>query len=221
MKHRESKELQEDKKKVSDKIINELKVHQKDSKGASLKFKTDKEILVDEYKDDEDIGFTTVEVDEKDMQSECEKVAKEYKYPERSFKPSSDDDVKRLKEKKAKEAEEEAKRKALNDKRQQYAEESRQNEEAEGEDDIPTMLPKWVKFPPWEDEFYPAEFNGVVYDWYNLKVVFDREKTGFEETREFQIVYNIVKCSMYSPIEIKEILEVDIISWFFAAIKSC
>ena len=205
MKHRESKELQEDKKKVSDKIISELKVHQKDSKGTSLKFKTDKEVLVDEYKDDEDIGFTTVEVDEKEMQSECEKVAKEYKYPERSFKPSSDDDVKRLKEKKAKEAEEEeAKRKALNDKRQQYAEESRQNEEAEGEDDIPTMLPKWVKFPPWEDEFYPAEFNGVVYDWYNLKVVFDREKTGFEETREFQIVYNTVKSSVYSPIEIKK-----------------
>lgn len=81
------------------------------------------------------------------------------------------------------------------------AEESRQNEEAEGEDDIPSMLPKWVKFPPCEDDFYPAEFNGVVYDCYNLKVVFDREKTGFEETREFQIVYNSIIAGRYQVME--------------------
>lgn len=60
--------------------------------------------------------------------------------------------------------------------------------EGEGEDedeDIPTKLPKGVKFMPCEDEFYPAEFNGIVYDCYKMRVVFDREKTGFEETREF------------------------------------
>jgi len=63
------------------------------------------------------------------------------------------------------------------------------------------MLPKWVKFPPCEDDFYPAEFNGVVYDCYNLKVVFDREKTGFEETREFQIVYNSIIAGRYQVME--------------------
>lgn len=36
--------------------------------------------------------------------------------------------------------------------------------EGEGEDDIPSQLPKWVKFTAGNDEFYPAEFNGVVYD---------------------------------------------------------
>ena len=147
MRHRESEEKLEDVKKVSDKIINELKSHQKDSKSTSLKFKNNQEVLVDEYKDDEDIGFTIVEVGEKELQEEWEKVANQYKFPERSFKPSTDDDLKRLKEKKQKDSEEEVKQKALSEKRQQMAEESRQNEEAEGEDDIPSMLPKWVKFP--------------------------------------------------------------------------
>lgn len=57
--------------------------------------------------------------------------------------------------------------------------------EGESDEEIPSQLPKWVKFPPCEDEFYPAEFNGVVYDCYGLRVVFDWEKTGFEESREF------------------------------------
>jgi serine/threonine protein kinase len=76
------------------------------------------------------------------------------------------------------------------------------DEEAEGEDDdIPSLLPKNVKFPQGDDDFYPAEFNGVVYDSYNLKVVFDREKTGFEETREFQIVYNSIIAGRYQVME--------------------
>jgi len=54
-----------------------------------------------------------------------------------------------------------------------------------------------VKFSPCEDEFYPAEFNGVVYDCYNLWVVFDWEKTGFEESREFQIVINSIIAGRY------------------------
>ena len=39
------------------------------------------------------------------------------------------------------------------------------------------MLPRWIKFMPSNDEFYPAEFDSVIYDCYNLRVVFDREKT--------------------------------------------
>jgi len=74
-------------------------------------------------------------------------------------------------------------------------------EDGEGEDDIPTNLPNWVKFTAGDDDFYPAEFNGVVYDCYNLKVVFDREKTGFEETREFQIIYNSIIGGRYQVME--------------------
>mmetsp|Transcript_25419 Transcript_25419/g.25171 ORF Transcript_25419/g.25171 Transcript_25419/m.25171 type:complete len:81 (-) Transcript_25419:1120-1362(-) len=40
------------------------------------------------------------------------------------------------------------------------------DEESEtgSDDSIPTQLPKWVKFMPCEDEFYPAEYNSTVYD---------------------------------------------------------
>jgi hypothetical protein len=44
---------------------------------------------------------------------------------------------------------------------------------------------------------YPAEFDGVIYDCYNLRVVFDREKTGFEETKDFPIVINSIIAGRY------------------------
>lgn len=55
-----------------------------------------------------------------------------------------------------------------------------------------SLLPKYIKFMPSNDEFYPAEFDSVIYDCYNLRVVFDREKTGFEETKDFPIVINSI-----------------------------
>ena len=55
-----------------------------------------------------------------------------------------------------------------------------------------SVLPKYVKFPISDDEFYPAEFDKTIYDCYNLRVVFDREKTGFEETKDFPIVINSI-----------------------------
>ena len=60
-----------------------------------------------------------------------------------------------------------------------------------------SVLPRWIKFPISNDEFYPAEFDSVIYDCYNLKVVFDREKTGFEETKEFPIVINSIIAGRY------------------------
>jgi hypothetical protein len=60
-----------------------------------------------------------------------------------------------------------------------------------------SILPKWIKFMPSNDEFYPAEFDKVIYDCYNLRVVFDREKTGFEETKDFPIVVNSIVAGRY------------------------
>jgi hypothetical protein len=31
-----------------------------------------------------------------------------------------------------------------------------------------SILPKWIKFMPSGDEFYPAEFDKVIYDCYSL-----------------------------------------------------
>ena len=60
-------------------------------------------------------------------------------------------------------------------------------------------------YPPSNDTYYPVEYDGVVYDNFNLRVrlglkaqmVFDREKTGFEETKEFQIVINSIVAGRY------------------------
>jgi hypothetical protein len=64
-----------------------------------------------------------------------------------------------------------------------------------------SVLPKWIKFMTSNDEFYPAEFDSVIYDCYNLRVVFDREKTGFEESKDFPIVINSIIAGRYQVVE--------------------
>ncbi len=80
-------------------------------------------------------------------------------------------------------------------------EESKREEAMEDDEDDDgrkaSVLPKWIKFPISYDEFYPAEFDNVIYDCYNLRVVFDREKTGFEETKDFPIVINSIIAGRY------------------------
>ena len=178
-----------------------VETQKKDTKD-SLDFKpTDLVYDVDEYDNNEDPGFIIKEISEVDFDTKCEAVAEKYNYPDFSYKPSTNDDKERLRKKLMEETDKKKKNKEIEEKRKkQELEESKDNGEGEDED-IPTQLPKWVKFVPCDDDFYPAEFNGVVYDCYNLKVVFDREKTGFEETREFQIVYNSIIAGRYQVME--------------------
>ena len=67
----------------------------------------------------------------------------------------------------------------------------KQSEKTDEDENI-SILPKWIKFPVSNDEFYPAQFDKTIFDCYNLRVVFDREKTGFEETKDFPIVINSI-----------------------------
>jgi hypothetical protein len=80
-------------------------------------------------------------------------------------------------------------------------EESKREEAMEDDEDEDgrkaSILPRWIKFPISNDEFYPAEFDNVIYDCYNLRVVFDREKTGFEETKDFPIVLGSIIAGRY------------------------
>lgn len=39
-------------------------------------------------------------------------------------------------------------------------------------------------FPQSDDKIYPLEYNGVIFDTMNIKVVCDREKTGYEDSKE-------------------------------------
>ncbi|CAE7284343.1 pom1 [Symbiodinium natans] len=56
-------------------------------------------------------------------------------------------------------------------------------------------------YAPSGDGFYPVELNGAVYDSFNLRVVFERDKTGFEESKEFPIRTNMVVAARYQIIE--------------------
>lgn len=45
------------------------------------------------------------------------------------------------------------------------------------------------------------EFDNVIYDCFQLRVIFDRERTGFEETKEFPIVINSIIAGRYQILE--------------------
>ena len=80
-------------------------------------------------------------------------------------------------------------------------EESKEKELDDDDGRKVSVLPRWIKFMPSNDEFYPAEFDNVIYDCYNLRVVFDREKTGFEETKDFPIIINSIVAGRYQVVE--------------------
>jgi hypothetical protein len=171
--------------------------------------------IPDEYDDDDDAGFFTIEAGEGDFLDKCKQLAVEYNYPAAAVKPPDETDLKyekqrnkKLDEERKKEDETMSKQKkkdadADKDKLRKALGQKKDDVESEGDSDesVPSQLPKWVKFVPCENEFYPAEFNGIVYDCYNLKVVFDREKTGFEESREFPIVPNSVIAGRFQVME--------------------
>eukprot|EP00418_Pyrodinium_bahamense_P077087 CAMPEP_0179072092 /NCGR_PEP_ID=MMETSP0796-20121207/31875_1 /TAXON_ID=73915 /ORGANISM="Pyrodinium bahamense, Strain pbaha01" /LENGTH=691 /DNA_ID=CAMNT_0020769239 /DNA_START=83 /DNA_END=2158 /DNA_ORIENTATION=- len=58
-----------------------------------------------------------------------------------------------------------------------------------------------VKYAPSGDSFYPVELDGAVFDSFNLRVVFERDKTGFEESKEFVINMNAVVAARYQILE--------------------
>jgi hypothetical protein len=54
-----------------------------------------------------------------------------------------------------------------------------------------------LKHPETKDNFYPVEYDKVIYDCFNLKVIYDRERTGFEESKDFPIVINSIIAGRY------------------------
>jgi len=63
------------------------------------------------------------------------------------------------------------------------------------------QFPKNIRFPNSNDSFYPVEFENCIYDTFNLKVIYDREKTGFEESKDFQIVIGSIIAGRYQVVE--------------------
>jgi len=58
-----------------------------------------------------------------------------------------------------------------------------------------------MKYASSGDPFYPVELDGVVYDSFGLRIVFERDKTGFEESKEFPIRMNSVVAARYQILE--------------------
>lgn len=62
-------------------------------------------------------------------------------------------------------------------------------------------LPEHLLFPGSDDGAYPRVSEGVNYDCYNLKVVYDRERTGFEENKDFPVIIDSVIAGRYQVME--------------------
>lgn len=68
-------------------------------------------------------------------------------------------------------------------------------------DKVEEKVEKNLKFPKNNNKMYPIVCENATYDCYDMKVIYDREKTGFEESKEFQIVINSVIAARYQVIE--------------------
>ena len=129
----------------------------------------DEEDLIDEYEDDEDPGFIIYKYSGEDYTSFCKEIANKHGFPNKGEVSDASDN------------------------RGMLAKDEREEVPPKGN----SKLPGNIKFPESKDDYYPVEFGGTVFDSYKLKVIFDREKTGFEETKELQIVIGSVIAGRY------------------------
>ncbi len=133
----------------------------------------------DEYLNDEDPGYDLYEVDHNLFGQLCKQLAEKYNYPQRITKK-------------------------YNAKLQQFVQEAleeqeeKQKKKKDGKQK--GLLPANIKFPQ-EVSGYPLHYDGIIYDGFNLRVVFDRERTGFEESKDFPIIINQIIAGRYEIVE--------------------
>eukprot|EP00435_Cladocopium_sp_Y103_P034273 s2511_g8.t2 len=58
-----------------------------------------------------------------------------------------------------------------------------------------------MRYPESGDGFYPVDLDGVVYDSFNLRIIHERDRTGFEETKDFPIRPNSIVAGRYQVLE--------------------
>jgi serine/threonine protein kinase len=134
------------------------------------------EETIDEYEDDDDPGYEAFECLEEDLPAVSQQLAEKYNFPQRAVLQWRPTEGKFL---------------------------AREEPEVRAEETVPfrSSLLQGVRFPDSQDTFYPKEHESTIYDCFQLKVIYDREKTGFEETKDFQIVINSVIAGRYRVIE--------------------
>jgi hypothetical protein len=149
--------------------------------------------MIDEYVDDDDPGFDLYECEQEFFRETCKKLSEQYDFPRRATYKSK----KRPSEsKKADENNNSQILKAVkaNDKKGKGEQIFELEPQANSRK---TLLPSEVKFMESGDTYYPIQYNNVVFDCFNLKVIVDRERTGFEESKEFKVVVNSLIAGRY------------------------
>jgi hypothetical protein len=149
----------------------------------------------DQYDNDDDPGFELFEVEEQDFDKVCRHLAAEYDYPNKVVKKSTRD----------KKTPKDGQSKRDYNGKDGSGSKNGSNSETnyyDDEKDLPKekgyiYLPPHLKHPNTGDEFYPKEFERTIYDCFSLKIIYDRERTGFEETKDFPIVIGSIVAGRY------------------------
>ena len=158
---------------------------------------------IDEYQDDDDPGYDLYECDIEYFQDTCQKLSEDNDFPHRgvykskytNYKPEkiqfpipdkiiSNSKIKLI---------------SYNpkDKENKYTVNSNINQDEIWKN---SKLAKNLNFlKPFSDiePYYPVYYNKNFIDSYALKVVVDRERTGFEESKDFKIVINTLIAGRY------------------------
>ena len=167
---------------------------------------------IEEYQDDEDPGYDLYECDIEYFPDTCQKLSEDNDFPHRGVYKSKYRNYKPVKIPfaKPKKRIENAKIKLISyTQGEGYKLNNNPNQEEIWKH---SKLSRELNFPKSEsdDDYYPIYYNGQFIDSYSLKVVVDRERTGFEESKDFKIVINILSL----PRDGEAIIYVSIF-WFY------
>ena len=155
---------------------------------------------IEEYQDDDDPGYDLYECDIEYFRDTCQKLSEDNDFPHRGVYKSKYRNYKQVKipfikpEKKI----ENAKIKLIT-----YTPgEGYKLNNNPNQDEIwkHSKLSRQLNFPKSksnDENYYPVYYNGQFIDSYSLKVVVDRERTGFEESKDFKIVINNLIAGRY------------------------
>jgi len=177
--------------------------------------------IIDEYVDDDDPGFDLYECEFEFFKDTCKKLSEQYEFPKRAIYKSkfknNEGAIKEFEKNKIEEnnnkKENENENLELNKIKSVKSKEFDKQNVPKGESIFELenemnkvapkkgLLPTNFKFMEGGDKYYPVQFNNVILDCFNLKVIVDRERTGFEESREFKVIANSLVAGRYQVIE--------------------
>ena len=129
---------------------------------------------IDEYVDDDDPGFDLFECDRIYQNNTSKQLAEQYGYPERAVFKSK---YKNL---------------------LSYNKNEKHRSRDDAVENSKSNLPEGVKFMKSNDPYYPIINNNVILDSFDLKIIINREKIGFEQEKELKFKKDELIAGRYS-----------------------